>query len=79
MFLLLAASLLQATDPAAAAAPVAPQPAPKKERRICRTADDSGSRMAQRVCKTESEWAASKDDKKSSNRATLSGAPTEND
>lgn len=61
MLLVLAAAMLVVADPpvASTAAPATPAPAaakPVKERRICRTLDDSSSRMDRRVCKTEREW-----------------------
>ena len=60
------ALLLVSADPDAAQQSAAPvpdssiaQPAQKKarEKRICKTNDDnSGTRMSQRVCRTENEW-----------------------
>jgi hypothetical protein len=60
MSLLLVAALLS-SDPAVQAAPtpvaqtVAPKP--KKEKKICRTEDDTtGSHMVKRTCLTQEEW-----------------------
>ena len=60
------ALMLVSADPIAAQQSAAPvpdsstaQPVEKKarEKRICKTNDDnSGTRMSQRVCRTESEW-----------------------
>ena len=59
------ALLLVSADPAATQQPTASAPeaagqeAPKpiKEKKICKNNDDnSGTRMAQRICRTESQW-----------------------
>jgi hypothetical protein len=60
MSLLLVAALLSA-DPSvqAAPAPVAQTvaPKPKKEKKICKTDDDTtGSHMVKRTCLTQEEW-----------------------
>jgi hypothetical protein len=57
---LIAAVLLASAQPVAdpqAATPVTP--APKKEKKICRTLNTTGSRLGgDRVCKTKAEWDA---------------------
>jgi hypothetical protein len=58
----------QAPGPSAA-------PAPKKERKICKLDDTSGSRMAKRICLTAQEWAEHPNGVIESSRAGLSGRP----
>jgi hypothetical protein len=74
MFLITAALLVSAqavSDQPAAA----PAPAPKKERKICKLDDTSGSRMAKRICLTAQEWAEHPNGVIESSRAGLSGRP----
>ena len=56
--LLTAATANPATN---AANPPAQDPV-KKERMVCKTASFVGSHLSQRICKTESEWQAGKED-----------------
>jgi hypothetical protein len=59
MLLLVSSDPITAQQSAPAPDISAAQPAQKKarEKRICKTNDDnSGTRMSQRVCRTESEW-----------------------
>ncbi|MDQ1674749.1 MAG: hypothetical protein QOC98_3311 [Frankiaceae bacterium] len=52
-------TLVVAALPAAALAVDAPAAAPKKERKICRLGDETGSRVRPpRVCHTGAEWRA---------------------
>jgi len=56
MRLMLAAALAAFLASPLAAADSDQQP-PKKERRICRESEPTGSRLTKRVCHTKSEWA----------------------
>ena len=68
---LLVSAQAATAEPAPAPAPAA---APKKEKKICKTDDAaSGSRMAKRLCLTESEWAARSHNMTESARSGFSG------
>jgi hypothetical protein len=61
MMFLLVASLLSANPAVQSAIPApvaeATAPKPKKEKKICKTADDTtGSRMVKRTCFTQEQW-----------------------
>jgi hypothetical protein len=64
MFTLLAAMLVAA--PVAAPVPVAAKS--ETEKKVCRKVESTSSRMAKRVCKTESDWVIAD---KSANAADL--------
>jgi hypothetical protein len=64
LFTLLAAMLVAA--PEAASVPVADKS--ETEKKVCRKVESTSSRMAKRVCKTESDWAVAD---KSANAADL--------
>ena len=56
--MLLSALLMVGDTPVATQIPAAAVQKLKKERKICRVPEvQTGTRMRQRVCKTESEWA----------------------
>jgi hypothetical protein len=74
MFLITAALLVSAQAVSDQPA-TAPAPAPKKERKICKLDDTSGSRMAKRICLTAQEWAEHPNGVIESSRAGLSGRP----
>jgi hypothetical protein len=56
--LFIAASLLAATTPDAAAAAAPVTPAPVKERKICHDEAETGSLISKRTCHTKAEWEA---------------------
>jgi invasion protein IalB len=57
MFLLFVAAL--AANPEAAPAPASTAvEKPQAEKKTCRKVESTSSRMAKRVCKTETDWAA---------------------
>jgi hypothetical protein len=52
-------ALAYAADPApaATATPVANQTTPKKDRKVCKTIEEKGSRLGgKRVCRSQAEW-----------------------
>lgn len=74
MTLLLA--VLLAAQPAPAAPTTAAVEKPIKEKTICKSSEDSASRLGRRVCKKESEWAkGGAHDHQSSSRAGTSARP----
>lgn len=47
----------QATDQSAATTTAAAQPKPRKQRMVCKTMEEKGSRLGgKRVCRTQGEW-----------------------
>jgi len=55
--LLVSAQAASAAQPASPAEATSAAPAPKKEKKICKTDEaSSGTRMAKRLCLTETEW-----------------------
>ena len=53
---LAAPALAFAADPAPAAAPAAAQ-TPKKEKQVCKTIEEKGSRLGgKRICRTQAQW-----------------------
>jgi hypothetical protein len=74
---LISAALLVSAQAAADQQPAAPvpsvAPAPKKERKICKLDDTSGTRMAKRLCLTDEEWAQRNPNMMDNSRAGLSG------
>jgi hypothetical protein len=79
MSLLFAALLIADPATAAPATPspqVATAPIAKKEKTICKSFDDSASRLGRRVCKKESEWATGgADDDNSGSPSSVSARP----
>ncbi|UUR08053.1 hypothetical protein [Sphingomonas glaciei] len=73
MTLLLAALL--AAQPAPTAPVVTPPAKPAKEKTICKSSEDSASRLGRRVCKKESEWSNGKLDHQEGSRAGSSLRP----
>ena len=74
MILLLTALL--AAQPAPTAPAITPPAKPAKEKTICKSSEDSASRLGRRVCKKESEWAKGGPlDQFSSSRAGSSSRP----
>jgi hypothetical protein len=51
-----------AANPTAVSGQEATEPKPKEERIVCKSKKFVGSNLSQRICKTESEWRAGRED-----------------
>ena len=73
MTLLLAALL--AAQPAPTEPVVIPPAKPVKEKTICKSSEDSASRLGRRICKKASEWADGKVEYQGSSRSGSTARP----
>jgi hypothetical protein len=64
MFAYLLFAATAAASPTTASAQPAQEPPKKKERMICKSDSFVGSRVSRRICKTEAEWQAGKENAK---------------